>query len=82
MATRHDLTGWVIEALRALKGHGSIPQVSREVCSAHEDELRASGDLFYTWQYEIRWAAQKLRNNGTLAPAPRGQNRGWSLAGQ
>jgi hypothetical protein len=39
-----------------------------------------SGDFFFTWQYDIRWAAQTLRDKGALKPdieAPRGI---WQLA--
>ena len=39
-----------------------------------------SGDLFYTWRYDIRWAAQTLRDSGVLKPdheVPRGV---WQLA--
>ena len=32
----------------------------------HESELPASGDLFFTWQYDIRWAAQHLQNVGVF----------------
>jgi hypothetical protein len=55
-------------------------QVSREVWRQHESDLRNSGDLFYTWQYDIRWAAQRLRNDGVLAKAPRGSNLPWVIA--
>ena len=81
MATKHDLRDWVIEALGALGGSGSVTAVSREVWDRHERELRESGDLFYTWQYDIRWAGQTLRNDQVLAPAPRGGGP-WQLADQ
>lgn len=80
MATKADLVGWTLEALRAIGGTGTPVQVCREVWLRHEPELRKSGDLFYTWQYDIRWAAQKLRNEGVLAKAPKGANLPWSIA--
>lgn len=47
----------------------------------HELDLRNSGSLFYTWQYDIRWAAQKLRDTGRLKPiAQRRPGVPWELA--
>ena len=81
MATKADLKTWVIEALETLGGSGTVVQVTREVWERHEHDLRASGDLFYTWQYDIRWAAQQLRDTGALRPA-NGRRPGtpWVLA--
>ncbi len=42
--------------------------------------LRDSGDMLYTWQYDIRWAAQQLRNEGTLKPVNRRRDLPWELA--
>jgi hypothetical protein len=79
MATRENLRHWVEQALRALGGEGTIVEVARHMWENHEDELRASGDLFYTWQYDMRWAAQRLRDGGALAPL-KGSRRGiWAL---
>jgi hypothetical protein len=80
MATKNDLMPWVLEALKSLGGSGSVAQVSRAVWQAHEEHLRQSGDLFYTWQYDIRWAAQRLRNDGRLKPATKGRGGGWAIA--
>jgi hypothetical protein len=80
MATKYELRGWVKEALEALGGAGTVVEVSREIWQRHEAELRASGDLFYTWQYDMRWAAQSLRDNGEAKPVD-GRRRGlWELA--
>lgn len=70
---------WVVEALERLGGQGTVLEVSREVWELHEEDLRGSGNLFYTWQYDIRWAAQKLRHAGRLAPAPHGGKQPWCL---
>ncbi len=69
MATKHDLQPWVVDALKRLGGAGGVVLVCREVWAQHGDELEASGDLFYTWQYDIRWAAQQLRDAGVMAKA-------------
>lgn len=69
MATKAGLTAWVLEALHALGGSGTVTQVCKFIWDHHRDELELSGDLLYTWQYDVRWAAQILRNDGVLAPS-------------
>jgi hypothetical protein len=74
------MESWIVEALQALGGEGSIARICEQVWRSHETDLRRSGDLFYTWQYDIRWAAQRLRDQRVLVPdgqAPRGI---WRLA--
>jgi hypothetical protein len=71
----------VIEALEELRGKGTVVQVCKVVWRRHELDLRNSGDLFFTWQYDIRWAAQKLRDGGRLKPmGERRPGRPWELA--
>jgi hypothetical protein len=77
MATKYDLQPWVEEALIALGGSGTVVEVAKEIWARHEPDLRSSGDLFYTWQYDMRWAAQVLRDTGR-ARLGRGR-RGWEL---
>ncbi len=80
MAEKADLTKWILDALVSLGGSGSVVAVTKAVWAAHQEELEGSGDLFFTWQYDIRWAAQKLRNTGQLKPiAGRGKNSRWEL---
>lgn len=66
MANREDLKDWVFRAVYECGGRTKVVEVARYIWKNHEQELRRSGDLFYTWQYEMRWAAQKLRNEGRL----------------
>lgn len=80
MAERNDLKIWVVEALRQLGGAGSIVQVCQRVWQMHEIELRASGHLFFTWQYDIRWAAQYLRNVGLLDAVDNSRTKDWTLS--
>ena len=80
MATRGDLPQWVLEAVRQQGGSATPVAVAKQIWADHEAELRASGDLFYTWQYDMRWAAQALRNRGQLG-AKHGERTGtWDLA--
>lgn len=75
MAVRQDLQEWVVDALVALGGGGTLVDISRWLWDEHECELRDSGDLFYTWQYDMRWAATRLRQKSKVraaADSPRG----------
>jgi len=77
VVTKTDLKVWVIDALRELGGSGRISEICRHIWERHEKELRASSDLFYTWQYAMRWAGQELQNEGKLSKA--GKNHTWLL---
>ncbi len=79
MATKNDLKGWVVQALTAQGGEAHIAAVAKHVWDNHEAELRASGELFYTWQYDLRWAANELRAEGHLQPKPKGDREPWRL---
>lgn len=77
---RATMTDWVLEALRLLGGRATILDICKKVWELHEKDIRASGDLLYEWQYEIRWAGDILRRGGMLrrgSVSPRGI---WELA--
>ncbi|MDE3021824.1 MAG: hypothetical protein KGI54_08190 [Pseudomonadota bacterium] len=80
MTTREDMKGWIIEALRSMKGKGWPKDISKYIWEHYEPELKASGSLLYTWQYDIRWAAQSLRISGKLKPVDGKRNLPWELA--
>ncbi|MGO4597306.1 hypothetical protein [Terrabacter sp. 2RAF25] len=81
MADKEILKDWVLEALESLGGSGSVLAVSKKIWARHEDDIVSSGDLFYTWQYDVRWAAQKLRDSGRLKPSPgRSARANWELS--
>lgn len=73
---KQELKSWVLEAVDAL-GPCTVLAASKWVWENHEAELTGAGDLFFTWQYDIRWAAQMLRTEGTLAPVARGAGSVW-----
>jgi hypothetical protein len=49
MTTKEDLQQWLIDALEAYRGSATIPRICEHIWDNHEAELRAAGDLFYTW---------------------------------
>lgn len=71
---------WVEEALGENGGRGTVLDVCKIVWEMHGDEIRAAGDLFYSWQYEVRWAADLLRKDGVLASAGDSPRGVWELA--
>lgn len=81
MANKDDLQEWIVDALRQEDGEATVLVVSKRVWEAHAQDLQASGDLFFTWQYDIRWAAQKLRDAGVLEPKHGARRGTWRLAG-
>jgi hypothetical protein len=70
MAERKDLDEWIVDALRCMGGRGRPIEVARFLWRQHQTQLRASGDLFYTWQQEMHAAAGRLRRRG-LIKSPR-----------
>jgi hypothetical protein len=79
MAKKSDLTDWVIEALRERGGTAHHVQIAKYIWDHYEAELRDSGDLFYTWQYDLRWAGKKLRDRGILRPDDDTERGVWAL---
>ena len=79
MATKYDLRNWLVVALEENGGKASIVEACRHLWDNHQDELRASGDLFFTWQYDVRWAATELRQTGIMKPASLSPRGVWEL---
>ena len=79
MATKHDLVDWLYFSLQALEGRARIVTLCKHVWDNHEDDLRESGDLFFTWQYDIRWAAYQLRKQGKMKPNKVSPKGVWEL---
>lgn len=79
MATKHDLQDWVRDALRELGASARLVEVAKIIWRDHEADLRASGNLFYTWQYDMRWAANRLRRAGVMKPAEASPSGVWQL---
>jgi hypothetical protein len=79
MSYKDLLKDWVRDALGSVGGEGSINDVAKYVWDNHESELRDSGEHFYTWQYDLRWAAQELRNKSKLSVRRVGRRSIWTL---
>jgi len=79
MATKLDLVDWLIVALKANGGKGTIVQLCMYIWRQHEADLRSSGDLFYTWQYDVRWAANELRRGRKMRSVEVSPKGIWEL---
>jgi hypothetical protein len=74
--TRNELMPMIIEALRANGGSAKIYEVCKHVWDKNNSKISAGGKMLYTWQYDIRWAANQLRRQNKIESLPRGF---WSL---
>ncbi len=79
MGFRENLKEWVKDALGELGGRASINEVARQIWLDHETDLKSSGDYFYSWQYDMRWAAQRLRDKNVLGFHKVGAKSVWVL---
>ncbi|HEY6896458.1 MAG TPA: hypothetical protein VI279_04295 [Rhodocyclaceae bacterium] len=82
MASRLDLQDWIIEALHSKGGTATIVEVAKFLWEFHEQELRSSGDLFFTWQYDMRWACTRLRKQRIVQAAEVSDRGQWKLSSQ
>ncbi len=78
MATKGDLVDWVEEALKAGGGSANILFVAKHIWEQRKSDLQQS-DLFYTWQYDMRWAATELRRRGIMLAAEEDRRGKWTL---
>lgn len=79
MATKLDLQNWLEESLKRLGGEAYLVDIAKDIWMYHESDLRISDNLFYTWQYDMRWAANQLRRNGIMKPADVSPKGMWEL---
>lgn len=80
MITREDLKPWILDALKLHGGKARVVQVCKYIWDTHENKIKTSGDLLYTWQYDVRWAAQQLRDSGILKPMHGSRTKPWEIA--
>lgn len=78
--TRSDLKDAVPEGVRSYRGKASIRQVAKYIWDNHARDLQGSPAILYTWQYDMRWAATKLRHEGVFKPADKCEKGIWELA--
>ena len=70
---------WVWRALDAKGGKAQIVDVAKHIWTHHQADLTASGKMLYTWQYDMRWAATQLRQDGRMIAADECPRGVWAL---
>jgi hypothetical protein len=71
MTDRSDLVPWIVDGLKANGGRVHFIEIAKHIWANHRREIETSGNFFYKWQYEMRWAgdqlvkARKIRKNGS-----------------
>lgn len=76
---RNNLPDYLFEILNDLGGRATIVETCKHFWEKYETELRASDDLFYTWQYDIRWAATELRKTDRMIDASSSERGMWEI---
>lgn len=77
--TRTNLKDAVLAAVRASGGRAHLSQIAKHIWDNNKQSLEGS-PLLYTWQYDMRWAATKLRHEGLLKPADDCEKGVWELS--
>jgi len=70
---------WVMKSLAAKGGRAHFIEIAKDIWAEHRSELERSGDFFYKWQYEMRWAGDQLSRKGKLKKI--GSTGIWELLG-
>ena len=65
--------------LYQMDGNGYILDISKKFWIKYKDNITPNNNLFYTWQYDIRWAATELRKNNIMV-RPDLEKGLWTLA--
>lgn len=79
MSKQDQLADWIVEALEVLNGRASVVDVAKKIWERHSGDLKSSGDLFFTWQYDMRWSATRLRCKGILKDYRVSGTSNWEL---
>ena len=82
MARYETFVPMVQEALEFHDGSATVKQVAEYIADNYLDVINEDDDLKLSWQYDFRWAATHLRNDGIMLPAEESPKGVWELAKQ
>lgn len=72
--TRKDLPEILYDLIKELGGRAEMMEVFKAFWEKYKTQLHETDDIFYTWNYDIRWAATKLRKSKKMKQASRQEN--------
>jgi hypothetical protein len=76
---REDFKPLITEALKFYDGAASIYNVSKFIWENYHTKIYSSKRFLYTWQYDLRWAAQQLRDEGVMVKGSEATRGKWEL---
>ncbi len=65
---RKDLPDLLYKTISSLGKKAPMTIVFREFWKLYACNLDSSENMFYTWNYDLRWAATELRKKGKMKP--------------
>ncbi len=74
MITRNALPSILYDILKQFGGSATMMDVFKKFWADNKHKLNEADDIFYTWNYDIRWAATQLRKQGKMKPATTKEN--------
>ncbi|MCE5343346.1 MAG: hypothetical protein LLF96_07160 [Eubacteriales bacterium] len=77
--TKYDLPDLLYDTIKDIGGKADIISICKSFWKQHQDDLIDSGDLYYTWQYDIRWAATGLRKSKRMKAAEQSPSGIWEI---
>jgi hypothetical protein len=79
MSIRSDLEGWIVDALKHFGGQATITEIAKHIWGHHQAALTATDKVQFNWHYDMRRAAETLRNRKKLKTAKLTPKGTWSL---
>jgi len=74
-----SLEDWILDALKDHRGSATIVEMAKHIWTHHESDLRSSDEMFFTWQYRMRWAGTRLSKAGKINKGKDGIRARWQL---
>uniref|UniRef100_A0A6C0KZZ2 Uncharacterized protein n=1 Tax=viral metagenome TaxID=1070528 RepID=A0A6C0KZZ2_9ZZZZ len=73
-----DFPDIIYTILKENGGSMNIMEISKEIWRRHNHSL-SMNDMFYTWQYDFRWGATKLRKQNRMKGSTESPKGIWEL---
>ncbi|MDD4815529.1 MAG: hypothetical protein PHQ62_00095 [Clostridia bacterium] len=72
--TRKDLPDILYNIIHQLGGKPNMMEIFKKFWKEYGSNFTTDDDIFYTWNYDIRWAATQLRKQRKMKPASTREN--------